>query len=133
MAEVTALAYDDLKYHIQETWNFIELYNSADEEVKSINISGSANANWIHPTKSVVVGYNEMYQPINGDVPDTDTLQLEIVVTGADFTLPTEIAKSVIKSGIGNEASVETFEAFTMTQAEDELTIVHSIQVPQIV
>lgn len=133
MAEITDQAYQDLKKYIVENWTSIELRDEAGGTIKSLDTTDN-NVNWIHPTKTVTVGYDSYMNPIPGEVPDSQRLQLEVVVTGADVsTLPTTFAQSVVKNDSGDELSVETFEPFTMQTEEDEITVVHSIEVPQVV
>lgn len=117
MAEITQAAYQDLRGHIQSNWQYIELQDDVGTPIVRLSPSDS-RVTWTH-------------------VADSQTLQLQVVITGSDseITLPTTFAKSVIynvASG-GNPISEEVFEAFTMTQAEDQLTVTHSIQVPQVV
>lgn len=131
MAEVTELAYEDLRFYVEQNWNRIELLDDEDERVISINSTNNDKANWIHQTKQKQVGWDDFMQPIYADVPDTAVLKMEVVLTGADLTLPATISKSVIKNQ-DEKLSIETFEPVTLTQPEDEITIIHSIEIPKI-
>lgn len=117
MAEITSAAYQDLRDYIQSQWKYIELQNESG--VAIIRLSPSDNrVTWSHAV-------NEQ------------TLKLQIVVKGsdADINTPTTFAKSAIfdVATEGTPYSVETFTPFTIESDQDELTVIHSIQVPQVV
>ena len=115
MAEITSAAYQDLRDYIQSQWKYIELQDESG--VAIIRLSPSDNR----------VTYTAEGQ----------TLKLQVVVKGsdADINTPTTFAKSAIfdvASG-GTPYSVETFTSFTIESDQDELTVIHSIEVPQVV
>ncbi|MFT8321682.1 MAG: hypothetical protein ABF649_12310 [Bacillus sp. (in: firmicutes)] len=115
MAEITSAAYQNLRDYIQTNWKYIELQD--DTGVAIIRLSPSDSR----------VAYTAEGQ----------TLKLQVVVKGsdADINTPTTFAKSAIfdvASG-GTPYSSETFTSFTIESDQDELTVIHSIQVPQVV
>lgn len=115
MAEITSAAYQDLRDYIQSTWKYIELQDESG--VAIIRLSPSDNR----------VTYTAEGQ----------TLKLQVVVKGSDVDIntPTTFAKSAIfdvATG-GTSYSVETFTPFTIESDQDELTVIHSIEVPQVV
>lgn len=130
MAEITTNGYEDLKYLIQENWTRISLRDEEGNEVYGATTSGSAE--WIHPTESKPVEYDMRGYPIPGDVPSTQTLSLQVVVSGSQVSLPATFASSVITNQLSEVVSEETFTPFEMTQTEDQLTITHNIEVPQV-
>ena len=117
MAEITQDAYKDLRKHINSTWNYIEVQDETGTPVIRLNPT-DPRVTWIHKEGATA-------------------LLLQIVVTGkdADITLPQTFSKSAIYNvGTGGTAfSLETFNQFTLESVNDELTIVHELQVPQTV
>ncbi|MFD2638422.1 hypothetical protein [Piscibacillus salipiscarius] len=116
MAEITQDAYQDLRDYIQNSWQFIELQDDSGTAVLRLDPSDS-RVTWTHTAGSQI-------------------LQLQVVVKGSDtdITAPQTFAQSVIfnvASG-GNPLSTETFTAFTIEQDEDQLTVIHNIEVPQV-
>lgn len=133
MAEVTEKAYEGIRAYLVETITRAELLDDAGERILNRPIETDDRFTWIHPTKEVQVGYNQYGQPLYDDVPDSQTLQLQIEITGSDndISLPTTFAQSVLNSATG-DISIESFEPFTMTNKEDQITIIHNIEVPQL-
>ena len=116
MAEITSHAYQNLRDYIQSNWQYIELQDEQNNPI--LRLSPSDNrVSWIHNA---------------GD----QTLKLQIIIKGSDtdITLPTNYAKSLIFNVAtgGQPLSEESFSPFTMESEQDELTVIHEIQVPQI-
>lgn len=134
MAEVTSNAYDLIKYHIQSNWNRVRIYDNNGKQIVTY-LTSHPNVNWIHPTKQFMVDRDNFNNPINVDIADGNVMQLEIKIKGEDISnkLPVTFAKSVIEQDkTGHVLSEEEFAPFEMTQDEDEITIIHNIQVPKI-
>jgi hypothetical protein len=116
MAEVTQQGYQSIRDFIQANWKYIELQDDTGTAVLRLSPSDS-RVTWTH---------------VAGD----QTLKLQIIVKGSDvgMTLPRTFAKSVIYNvATGGQAfSTESFTSFTIETAQDELTVIHSIQVPQV-
>ncbi|MGG4039292.1 hypothetical protein [Heyndrickxia ginsengihumi] len=117
MAEITTQAYQNLRDYIQSNWQYIELQDDSDGAILRLSPSDS-RVTWTHNA---------------GD----QTLKLQIVVKGSDtdITLPKTFASSHIFNVAtgGISFSDESFTPFTMSTDQDELTVIHNIQVPQVV
>ena len=116
MAEITADGYQDLRDYIEANWDWISLRDDTDAEVLRLDPSDS-RVTWTHAS---------------GD----QTLVLEIVVQGSDseISLPQTFAGSEIHktSGSTTPFSDETYTQFTMESTNDQLTVEHEIEVPQV-
>lgn len=114
MAEITNVAYSDLKNYIKNEWKCIEL--RTDTDVKIIRLSTDDSR-----VTSNIIG---------------DEVQLQVVLKGSDLDLkkPLVFAKSVLfKDMVSlNVLCEEFFTPFNMESDSDELTIVHTIQVPKV-
>lgn len=117
MAEITSVAYQNLRDYIQANWNYIELQDDTGTPILRLSPSDS-RVTWTHNA---------------GD----QTLKLQIIVKGSDtdITKPKTFASSHIFNVAtgGTSFSDEVFTAFTIETDQDELTVIHSIQVPQVV
>jgi len=117
MAEITTFAYADLRNYIQANWNYIELQTDAGTPIIRLSPSDS-RVTWTHTA---------------GD----QVLKLQVIVKGidADITYPQTFGQSVIYNvATGGDAySTETFTPFTIESDDDELTVIHNIQVPQVI
>lgn len=116
MAEIKQVAYQDLRNYIEANWKYIGLGNTS--EVLRLSTDDS-RVSWIHS-------------------PNSAELQLKIVLKGNDseVSLPTTISNSSIYNVASGEESFSTEildSSFTFESENDELTVIHSIQVPQIV
>ncbi|MCI1592550.1 hypothetical protein [Heyndrickxia oleronia] len=116
MAEITSQAYADLRKYIQSNWQYIELQDETGTSIVRLSPNDS-RVTWTHA---------------EGD----QTLKLQIVVKGSDSDIvkPSTFVKSAIFNVVtgGQPYSVESFTPFTLEQNEDELTVIHSIQVPKL-
>lgn len=117
MAEISTAGYQSIRDFVQANWKYIELRNGEGTAVLRIGI-GDSRVTWTHSAGS-------------------QTLSLQIVVKGSDagIALPTTFASSAIYSAAsgGTALSVETFSNFTMEASGDELTVIHQLEIPQIV
>lgn len=117
MAEINSDGYQAIRDYIQTNWKYIELRDDAGLAILRLSPTDS-RVTWTHTTGA-------------------QTLQLQIVVKGSDtdMTLPKTFASSAIYSVAsgGSAYSVEGFTPFTMGSATDELTVINSIQVPQVI
>ncbi|MBS3679950.1 hypothetical protein KGF86_06975 [Ornithinibacillus massiliensis] len=140
MAEITEAAYQQLRQYIIENWQFIELRDQTN--IPIIRLSpDDERVTWVHQMiegEQEIVDYDELFNPIYGEPKRLlpNTLQLQIVIKGndPDITLPQTFAKSVIYNvpNNGEAISEETFEPFNMQNQNDQLTVIHNIQVPQL-
>jgi hypothetical protein len=117
MAEINTAGYQSIRDYIQANWKYIELRDDLGAAILRLSPSDS-RVTWTH---------------LAGD----QTLKLQIVVKGSDsdIPLPQTFSSSAIYSVVtgGSAFSVESFTSFTMETDQDELTVIHSIQVPQVV
>lgn len=117
MAEVTTAAYEDIRAYIEANWDFLEPYDDGDSAITRVDTSDD-RITWVH-------------------ADGAQTLQLEGVFSGddSDITLPVTFAGSRVfdvDSG-GSAYSDETYTNFTMEATDDEITITHEIEVPEVV
>ena len=117
MSEIKTAGYQDLRDHIESTWAYIELRDNEGTAIVRIPVS-DPRVSWTHS-------------------PGAQVLELTVTVKGsdADIPVPQTIAGSALYkvAAAGNALSEETFTAFTIMAAEDEITIKHQVQVPQVV
>lgn len=117
MAEITTHAYQDLRDHIQTNWQYIELQDDTGNPIVRLSPSDE-RVTWTHDTNA-------------------STLSLQAVIKGSDtdITYPVTFVKSAIYDvATGGEAySEEEFTPFTIEGDEDEITIIHNIEVPQVI
>lgn len=116
MAEISSYGYQSLRDYIQSNWKYIELQNELNNPVLRLSPSDT-RVTWIHNAGEQI-------------------LKLQIIVKGSDtdITYPVTFTKSLIfdvATG-GNAYSEEPFTAFTIESDNDELTVIHSIEVPQV-
>ncbi|WP_010651183.1 hypothetical protein [Oceanobacillus massiliensis] len=134
MAEVTAKTYTKLQLAIQNDVSLIEIRDDLGASLERISLPDD-RISWIHPTRQEDMSRDQMGTWIQETVPDGSTLQLQVVLSGTDpmfATLPKTFGGIGLEDEYGFIISEETFTTFTMTQAEDKLTIVHNIEVPQV-
>ncbi|MEA0553766.1 hypothetical protein U1P98_07530 [Lysinibacillus irui] len=117
MAEITQLGYQGIRDYIEANWNFIELKDNLGAPIVRLS-TADPRVTWTHSAGA-------------------QTLELSIVVTGSDaeVTLPKTFAGSAIyTSAEATEAvtATESFSPFEMTMAEDQITVRHRIEVPQV-
>lgn len=117
MAEINTAGYQKIRDFIQANWKYMELRDGLNNPVLRIGI-GDSRVNWTHN-------------------PGDQTLELTVIVKGSDVDIvePVTLGASAIfdvASG-GSAYSEESFTTFTIQAAEDQLTIKHRIQVPQVV
>lgn len=116
MAEITSSAYQAIRDYIQQNWKYIELRDDAGNAIVRLSPSDS-RVSWIHNA---------------GD----QTLKLQVIIKGsdADITKPQTFASSAIYDVAtgGQPYSIESFTPFTIESDQDELTVIHSIEVPQV-
>ncbi|MGM7635501.1 hypothetical protein [Bacillus sp. Hm123] len=112
MAQIKEAAYEDLRNYIQSNWKYIELQDETGSSI--IRLDSTDNR-----VTSTIEGNN---------------VKITIVIKGSELSLPKTFAKSVIfkESTGGIPLSEESFTAFTIEAPEDELTVNHTIQVPQL-
>lgn len=115
MAEITAEAYADLRNYIKSNWQYIELQD--DQGNKIVRLSNSDSR-----VTSTIEGNNVK-------------ITVVLKASDSDITAPVTFAKSAIYNVVtdGSPFSIESFTPFTMQSESDELTVVHTIQIPKVV
>ncbi|MGI2326418.1 hypothetical protein [Planococcus sp. YIM B11945] len=114
MAEINQYGYQKIREFVIANWKYLEVRKPDGTVLKRF---GTADG-------LVITG--------NGSTP---TIEYKLVIKGSDalFTNQT-VGKSVVfdsPTGI-NAIATESFTNFTFESADDELTIVHKLQVPQV-
>lgn len=114
MAEISTAAYADLREYIHSNWQFIELQNETGTKIIRLSPSDSR-------VTSIIEGNN---------------IKITVVIKGSDIdiTKPSTFAKSVVyKVATGGVSySTESFTPFTIEGEQDELTVIHTIEVPKL-
>ena len=117
MAEITQAAYQNLRDYIQVNWKYIELQDDLSNVIVRLSPSDS-RVTWTH-------------------LAGEPTLKLQVIIKGSDTDImaPKTFAKSIIYNVTtgGSQLSVESFTPFTIEGDQDELTVIHSIEVPKVV
>lgn len=121
MVEIEEQGYQAIRDFIEsgntENWEFIELRDENGEQVLRLEESSEDRVTWTHGA---------------GD----QVLELEVVVQGsdADISVPQTFGSSAIYDvGTGGDAySVVSFDDFTIESDEDQLTVRHQIEVPEV-
>ena len=118
MAEVTTAGYQDVRDYLEANWVYIELRDDADNPVMRLDTTDE-RVEWTHESEDQV-------------------LVLKVTLQGddEDVTLPQKFEGSVIyKQAEGGDAltPVESFTIFEMAAEEDQLTVKHKLEVPQVV
>lgn len=134
MAEIRANGYVSIREHIVQNWKKIVLLNDANNQIFSTTIDGT-KAKWTHTKTSEqrVTGWNDFGEPMyeHVQVESNPTLEISLTLTGADVSFPKTVAKIQVLDVNNRIMTEETFVPFTFETAQDELTLVVKIQVPQ--
>jgi len=119
MNEILTAGYQAIRNYVQANWKYIELRNASNAPILRISTS-DPRVTWTN-------------------LANAQTLELTIVVKGSDAglsgSLPLTFASSAlfdVATG-GSPYSVESFTPFAMEAPEDQLTIKHQVQIPQVV
>lgn len=98
-------------------WDYIELRDDTNSQVLRVSITGDSRAQWVHSA---------------GD----QVLEAEIVVSGGDGDVPTPttFAGSAFYKAAsgGSELAYDSFTNATIESSDDQLTVSHRIEVPQV-
>ena len=111
--EITQKAYQDLQNYILSNWKHIELQTAEGDKIVRLNTSDS------RVTTTLLDGSLVFIATIKG--------------TDSDIVKPVQFNHSAIfkTEDSTEQLSHETFTSFTMENNEDELTVTHTIQIPQ--
>lgn len=134
MAEIQPDGYISIREHIVKNWNKIVLLDASNKQVFSTNIDGT-KAKWTHTrtTEQRVTGLNDFGEQITKqvEVESNQTLEISLTVSGADVSLHSTVTKIQVLDMNNRLMTEETFTPFTFEAAQDELTLIIKIQVPQ--
>lgn len=115
--EITSAGYQSLRNFVQSTWTHIELRDEVGSAILRLDVDDS-RVSW-------------------EQLAGAQTLELKIIVKGTDseVTLPRTFASSAIFSQAsgGEELAMESFSPFTMEASGDELTVIHQLEIPQVI
>ena len=116
MAEFLEAGYQDIRDHVENTWTYVEVRDDEDSVVLRIGAEDE-RVEWTHD-------------------PESQELRLELLLSGSDEEITvgtTTVNKSVIyKTDDGGEPLAEEYYSpFVFDQEEDELLIVHRLQIPK--
>lgn len=114
MANINSFGYEKLRSFILSNWTYLELRTPTGVVLKRFGVADGLT--------------------IAGNAT-TPTIEYKIVVKGDATFLNQEVGKCVLFDVAigGTPIAEETFTSFTFESAEDELTIIHRLQVPQMV
>lgn len=123
MSELTTAGYQTLRDYINSSnatpgaWDYIEVYDDTDTAVTRVSVSGDARCQWL-------------------DVDGDNVLKVEFDITGgdSDITLPVTLEKSALwnaATGGSQCTQKEQFAQATLNQSGDNVTITHTVNVPQ--
>lgn len=115
--EITNAGYQSLRDFVQQEWTFIELRDEVGSAIVRLGVDDE-RVSWEH-------------------IGGSGTLELKVVITGSDseMTLPRTFQSSAIftQAEGGVEMAEESFSPFTMEETGDELTVIHQLEIPQVV
>ena len=114
MAEINNYGYEKLRTYIIANWNHLEIRTPTGTVIKRFNIADGL----------IITGN-----------ATTQEIEYKLVITGDATFLGQSVGKSVIFDSIDgtNAIATEVFTPFIFESAEDQLTVIHKLQVPQIV
>ena len=117
MAEITNAGYQSIRDFVEATWKYVELRDETGTKIVRLAVR-DPRVTWEHNANA-------------------QTLELKVVIKGSDaeVSLPKTFASSAIYSIAtgGSALSDESFSDFTMESSGDELTVIHKLEIPQII
>lgn len=114
MANINNYGYEKLRSFILSNWTYLELRTPSGTVLKRFSTADGLT--------------------ITGNAT-TQELEYRLVITGDTTFLGQTVGKSVlfdVATG-GTAIATEVFPSFEFTSAEDQLTLLHKLQIPQIV
>jgi hypothetical protein len=125
MSELTADGYQTFKDYLNSStatppdWDYIEIYDDTGTAVTRVSITGDGRCSW-------------------GDVDGDNVLTVTFDVTGndGDISLPVTLEQSAIWNDTSGNGGVqvtakEGFASATLNQNGDNVTITHTLNIPQ--
>lgn len=123
MSELREEGYQTLRDYVNSSnstpspWDYIEIYDENSNAVTRVSVTGDSRCQWL-------------------DVDSDNVLKVEFDVTGSDsdITLPVTLEKSALwneSSGGSQCTTKEQYAKATLNQEGDNVTITHTINIPQ--
>ncbi|MEG0694164.1 MAG: hypothetical protein RR440_00315 [Erysipelotrichaceae bacterium] len=109
MANLEERAYRDVRTMMVTNWNVLNIYNSIGEVVYTKKGFDNSKVKWTHTTQkeTVTIGTD-----VNGglitavqNVQSNPNMQLTVSITGADLTLPSDIASFELTTSYSYDTS----------------------------
>ena len=115
VTNITEYGYSKLRDFIKANWNFVELQDTAGAQIIRLGI-GDSRVTWLE--------HNE----------GADKIKIQIVVKGADITLPATFGKlAIFDTNTGGEViAITDVDVTIMKQVIDEFTAVATFTVPTV-
>lgn len=123
MSELTADAYQSLRDFavsattIPNEWDFIEIYDDTGSAVTRVSITGDSRCQWLD---------------IDGDA--ILKVEFDVTASDSDISYPVTIDSAAIwdsSSGGRQITAKESFAQATFNQDGDNVTVTHTIEIPQ--
>lgn len=112
MANINQYGYEKIRTFILANWKYLEVRKPDGTVLKRFSTADGLT------------------------ITGTTEIEYKIVISGSDATfLNQQVGQSVlfdVATG-GSAIATESFTAFTFESADDELTIIHKLQVPQVI
>lgn len=114
MAQINNYGYEKLREYVIANWTYLEVQDATGIVIKRFGISDGLT--------------------ITGNAT-TQEIEYKLVITGNATFLGKTVGKSVLFDDAtgGTAIATEVFTSFTFESADDQLTIIHKLQIPQIV
>ncbi|MEK5208123.1 hypothetical protein [Psychrobacillus sp. FSL H8-0510] len=113
MAQINNHGYEKIRQYILSSWNYIEVQDTTGIALKRFGIVDGLQ--------------------VTGNAT-TQEIEYKLVITGDSTFLGKTVGKSILLEVAtnGSPIATEVFAPFTFESADDQLTIIHKLQVPQI-
>lgn len=114
MAQINNHGYEKIRQYILSSWNYIEVQETTGIALKRFGIADGLQ--------------------VTGNAT-TQEIEYKLVITGDTTFLGKTVGKSVLLEVAtnGSPIATEVFAPFEFSSEQDQLTILHRLQIPQIV
>ncbi len=120
MAEVTEAGYQTIRDFIEGDWVWVELRDDTDTPIIRIDEPTDPRVTWTHS-------------------PGAQVLELQVELAGSDADIEPLLPQTFQFSALfnvstgGDPLAHEEFTAFTISTTEDQLTVFHELEVPEVI
>lgn len=125
MAEITSDGYQNLRDHVngsvsdQNAWDWIALYDDSQSEVLRVSVTGDSRASWTDVDADALLTANITIQGSDSDVPTPTAFEYSALWDDASGgSDPTQVTQ------------LEQYATATINQDGDELTVEHTVELP---